>query len=118
MSKRELPIFTAVDISTTPQFVQLMSANYSFAVQAFWTGLSGSSSLTMEVSNDSIHWDEYPVVDKDGTRVTTVPISGATDSFTIVEKGFEPSFIRFTVEAGATGTLDVSILVLDVQDTY
>lgn len=120
MSNKHLQLFTDADITTNPSSKQKISSNYAVAVQLVWSGLSGTASFSLGVSMDDVNFDDFPFVDVDGNRVTSIPISGATGSVTIEIESIISDWTQFTVDgSGASaGTITAYYSQIDNQDTY
>lgn len=120
MANKHMDLFTAAEINGSPTNKQKLSANYSFALQVVWTGLVGTAEFLMQVSMNDTNYDDFPVVDKDGNRLTSIPITGASGSFTIEVDSLISDWCDFQVDgSGASaGTVDAKISIIDNQDTY
>jgi len=121
MANKNLKIFDSADITTSPDSDQKLSANYAVALQLVWSGLSGTASFGLGVSMDGTNFDEFPFVDPtDGSRVTSIPISGASGSVTIEIDSIISNYAKFTIDgSGASaGTITGYYSQIDNQDTY
>ena len=120
MANKSFNLFTDTDITTSPNSVQKLSANYAVALQLVWTGLSGSASFSLGVSMNGTNFDDFPFVDSDGNRVTSIPISGASDSVTIEIDSIISNYADFKIDgSGASaGTITGYFVQIDNQDTY
>ena len=121
MANKHLTIFDGVDITTNPSDLQKISSNYAVALQLVWTGLSGSASFNLGVSMNNINFDEFPFIDPtDGSRVTSIPITGESGSLTIEIDSIISDYAKFNIDgsAASAGTIDGDYSQIDNQDTY
>ena len=120
MANKSFKIFDGVDITTSPTATEKVSSNYAIALQIVWSGFSGTASLGVGVSMDNTNFDDFPFVDASGTRVTSIPISGASGSATIEIESVVSDWIKFTVDGSSAsgGTISGYYSQIDNQDTY
>ena len=120
MANKRFQLFNGVDITTNPTKTEKLSSNYAVAIQLIWTGLSGTADFGITVSMDGTNYDDFPVVDKDGNRLTVVPISGASGSLTIEIESIISDWAKFTVDgaSASAGTITAEFVQIDNQDTY
>jgi len=120
MANKNFKIFDGLTISTSPTSKEKISSNYAIALQIVWSGLSGTGSFDVGVSMDGTTFDTFPFVDKDGNRVTSIPISGASGSATIEIESIVSDWIKFTVDGSSAtaGTITGYYSQIDNQDTY
>lgn len=120
MANKNFKIFDGLTISTSPTSKEKISSNYAIALQIVWSGLSGTGSFNVGVSMDGTTFDTFPFVDKDGNRVTSIPISGASGSATIEIESVVSDWIKFTVDGSSAtaGTITGYYSQIDNQDTY
>lgn len=120
MANKSFKIFDGLTISTSPTATEKISSNYAIALQIVWSGLSGTGSFDVGVSMDGTTFDAFPFIDKDGNRVTSITISGATGSATIEIESVVSDWIKFTVDGSSAtgGTITGYYSQIDNQDTY
>lgn len=97
MANRNLLLWDAVALPDTFEKVVSMTDNYSIFCQAFWTGLTGTATFTVEASNDQTNWTSWSFIDSLGNRVNSITITGTADNFGIVFDEFMPNYIKFKV---------------------
>tara|TARA_R110002153_G_scaffold45310_1_gene127830 strand:+ start:132 stop:494 length:363 start_codon:yes stop_codon:yes gene_type:complete len=120
MANKRFQLFNGVAITTNPTVTEKLSSNYSFSVQLIWAGLSGTANLILSVSMNDVNFDDFPVVDKDGNRLTTIPISGASGSLTIEVDSVISDYVKFAIDgtSATAGTITAEFVQIDNQDTY
>tara|TARA_R110002020_G_C15927957_1_gene743499 strand:- start:84 stop:446 length:363 start_codon:yes stop_codon:yes gene_type:complete len=120
MANKNFKIFDGLTINTSPTSTEKISSNYAIAFQIVWSGLSGTANLGIGVSMDGTNFDAFPFIDSAGSRVTSIPISGANGSATIEIESVVSDWIKFTVDgSSATGGLITGYYSqIDNQDTY
>lgn len=69
---------------------------------------------------NDVNFDDFPVVDKDGNRLTTIPISGASGSLTIEVDSVISDYVKFAIDgtSATAGTITAEFVQIDNQDTY
>ena len=120
MANKNFKIFDGLTISTSPTSTEKISSNYAIALQIVWSGLSGTGSFNVGVSMDGTTFDAFPFIDKDGNRVTSIPISGANGSATIEIESVVSDWIKLSVDGSSAtgGTITGYYSQIDNQDTY
>lgn len=120
MGNKNFKILDGATISSSPVAKAKVSSNYSIALQVVWSGLSGTGSLAVGVSMDNVNFDAFPFVDTAGSRVTSIPISGASGSATIEIESLISDWVKFTVDGSSAtgGTITGYYSQIDNQDTY
>jgi hypothetical protein len=120
MANKHFKLFESETITGNPTKTEKISSNYAVAVQLVWTGLTGTAEFGIGVSMDNVNFDDMPFIDKDGNRVTSISVSGASGSATIEIESIISDWAKFTVDgSGASaGTIDAFYVQIDNQDTY
>ena len=120
MANKRLTLIDGEQITANPSSKQKVSSNYAVGVQLVWAGLTGTASFGVGVSMDDVNFDDMPFIDKEGNRVTSIPISGASGSATIEIESILSDWAQFSVDgSGASaGTISVQYIQIDNQDTY
>lgn len=120
MANRHMELFTAANITTSPTNKQKVSSNYAIGLQVVWAELVGTATFSLKVSMDDVNFDDFPVVDKDGIRLTSIPMTGASGSFTIEVGSVLSDWVDFIVDgSGASaGSITAKASIIDNQDTY
>jgi hypothetical protein len=120
MANKRLTLIDGEQITSSPSSKQKISSNYAIAIQIVWSGLTGTASFGVGVSMDDVNFDDFPLVDTSGNRVTAIPISGASGSATIEIESIISDWAKFTVDgSGASaGIVSAEYIQIDNQDTY
>ena len=120
MANKHFKLFESADVTSSPNSKQKISSNYAIAIQLVWTGLSGTATFDCGVSMDGVNFDDFPFLDKDGNRVTEIPISGANGSATIEIDSIISIWANFNVDGSlaTAGTITAEYIQIDNQDIY
>lgn len=120
MANKSFKMFDGVDITSNPSQTEKISSNYAIVVQLIWTGLTGTASFGIGVSMNNLNFDDFYFIDKDGNRITSVPISGASGSATVEIDSILSNYANFKIDgsSASAGTIEVFYSQIDNQDTY
>jgi len=111
---RKIVIFENADLSNPLVWEFKLNANFGFLLQWFWTGLTGSSEVRIYASTQKTGpWIQKVLMDKKCKCVTSIAITGASDSDGIEANNFRGDYIRLEIDAATSGTLSA---VIDVSE--
>lgn len=116
-TRHAVPVFTALDMTSSDTYVLKTSTNYGIFLQMSWSGLTGESSFKIQGSIDGVVYSDYPLNDC-GVCVYEKEIMGATDNVGFMINNWYPDYFKvvFTSNTASAGTLEGLITIIDNQD--